>query len=108
MEMGIREVEERPDVVVVHVRDHDLPHLFGLHAQQRQARFRRAQVLALALCRHLRGEAGVHHDRPLRIADQPHEIIHRHRRVVGIAADEMLGAPRIAPRVADRKNFVIG
>ena len=107
MEHRVGEVEEGPDVVVVHVRDDDLAHRVGLDAEQRQSLLGRAQKLALAPGRGLGGEAGIHHDHSLPVADQPHEIIHRHRRVVGIAADEMLVAPRVAARVTDREYLVV-
>src|SRR6185295_8061785 len=77
-----------------------------LYAQQGEARLRRADVFALALRGDLGGEAAVHHDNALVVADQPHEIVHGHGRVVWIAADEVLVAARVAPRVADREDFV--
>jgi hypothetical protein len=44
----------------------------------------------------LRVEAGVDDEAAASSSCQPHEIVHRHRAVVRIAADEMIAAPRIA------------
>jgi hypothetical protein len=101
-------VEERADVIVVHVRDDDVAHFLRFHAEERQSGLRRAQVLALALRRDFRGEAGVDHDGPIRITDEPYEVVHRHRCIVRVAAEEVVGAARVAPRIADRVNLVFG
>ena len=39
-------------------------------------------------------EAGVDHPRPVRPDDRPHEVVHRHRDVVRVAAEEVLGRAR--------------
>ncbi len=89
MELRRREVEERPDMVVVHVGDDDILHRRRIDAQQCQAGGRRAQEGALALLRHRLGEAGVDHEGPAGVAHQPDEVIHRHGRIVRIAPDEV-------------------
>src|SRR2546430_8399821 len=61
----------------------------------------RSQEGAPALGRDLRGESDVDDDAALPPHRDPHEIIHRHRRVVRIATDEMVAAPR---RAGDRKS----
>jgi hypothetical protein len=67
-------------------------------AEEGQALARGSQERALALPRHVLAEARVDDDGPLGVADQPDEVIHRHRPIVRIAADEV-GAAR-ASRVA--------
>ena len=40
------------------------------------------------------------------LADHPGEVVHRHRPVVRVAADEMVRAPGVAPGVADGEDLV--
>ena len=103
-----REFVEIADMVVMQMRQHHVGDRLRRDAELGQRVHRAAQELALALGRDLLGEAGVdHHDTAL-AADHPGEIIHRHRRVVRVAADEMVGAPGLARGVADGENFVLG
>jgi hypothetical protein len=99
---------EVADVVVMQMGDHDIGDFFCLRPQHSQPLCRTPDVLAAALRRHRRGKAGVDHDLAARAADQPHEIVERHRAVVRVAADEVLGgAPRVV-RVLDRVDLVLG
>ena len=100
------EIEERADMVVVHMGDDDVLHGRGIDAQQGQSRARAAQEGALALSGHGFVEAGVDDEGPLGIADQPDEVVHRHRRIVRIAADEVGAARAVASRVLDGIDFV--
>ena len=53
-----------------------------------------------------RVEPGVDHDRAVAADDRPHEVVHRHRHIVRIATEEVLGPTRVALRVLDREHFV--
>ncbi len=106
VQQGRREKIEVADVVVVQVRDHHVLHLRRVHAEQPQPLGRAAQVVPRALERHGFREAGVHHHFAAFAADQPHEVVERHRPVVRIAADEILRrAPRMV-RVLDGVDLV--
>ena len=78
----------------------------GIDAQQGQSVARRAQEGALALARHGLAEACVDDEGSLGIADQPDEVIHRHRSIVRIAADEVGAARAPAGRILDGIDFV--
>src|SRR5205823_14607686 len=56
----------------------------------------------------LGGEAGVDDETALAADRGPDEIIHRHRPVMRVAADEMIGTPGVALGVADRVELVFG
>jgi hypothetical protein len=71
-----------------------------------QAFHRRAEALALAAAPGALAEAGVDHDGSRRIAREPHVVVEPHRRVVRIAADEILGGGARERRVLDRVNLV--
>src|SRR5205807_8606753 len=74
---------------------------------ERAERFHRtAQERPLALLRYLRIEAGVDDESTPPSSRHPHEVVHRHRPVVRVAADEMVAAPRLAGGIADGKEFV--
>src|ERR1700761_2108305 len=51
------------------------------------------------------GEADIDHHGAVCIPGKPHEVIHRHRSIVRIAADEVLVALRFAGGVAEGKQF---
>ena len=52
------------------------------------------------------GKAGVDHKAVLGTDGSPDEIIHRHRAVMRIAADEVIGAPGVSLGIADRVELV--
>ena len=95
-------------MVVVHVRDDYVPHRSRVDAEELQAVARRTQPRAAALRGDCGGEAGIDHERAFRIPHEPHEIVHRHGRVVRIPAEEMIGAARVAHRVLDGVDLVFG
>jgi hypothetical protein len=66
-----------------------------------------AQEGALALARDFRLEAGVDHEGAAAAPRYPDEIVHRHRTVMRVAADEMIAAPRLAGSIADGKELVV-
>src|SRR5258708_6398790 len=64
-------------------------------------------MIAPALCRHRRREAGVDDDLAPAAAYQPHEVVERHRPVVRIAADEVLARAARVVRVLYRVDLVL-
>jgi hypothetical protein len=56
----------------------------------------------------LGGKAGVDDETALGSDCGPDEIIHRHRPVMRVAADEVIGAPGVALGIADRVKLVFG
>ncbi len=77
-------------MIVVQMRQHEILHRAGLDAEERQRIDRAAQEISPTLRRNLGREAAIDCDDAAGATDQPDEIIHRHRRVMRIAADEML------------------
>jgi hypothetical protein len=65
-----------------------------------------AQIGALALSRHFLGEPAVD-DKAALVADrEPAEVIHGHRPVMEIAADEIILSAALAGRIAQRINLI--
>ena len=96
MELRRREAVIGADMVVMHMgQDHVLDRR-GVDADQRQRLRRAAQMPAPARRGDLGGKAGIDDDRAVRRDRHPDEIIHRHRAVMRVAADEMVGAPGVA------------
>ena len=108
VELRRREAVEIADMVVVQVRQDHVLHRIAVDADQLQRLDRIAQMRAPALLRDLRGEARVDDEGALGPFRDPEEVVHRHRRIVRIAADEMIRTPRLAHRVADREQLVLG
>ena len=102
VEPCVREVVEAARVVVVEVREDDVGDGRGIDIDGSESLGRGAQELAPA-CRRVSG-AEPRVDDPGRMLpyDRPHEVVHRHRRVVRVAADEVLGPARVAFRVLHR------
>ena len=96
------------DVVVMHMGEDHVLDRVGIDADQRQRLGRAAQMAAPARRRDLCGKAGVDDHRAVRRDRHPDEIIHRHRAVMRVAADEMVGAPGVALGIADRVELVFG
>ena len=105
MKHRVRKIEKRSDVIVVHMGD-DVLDVLALDAKECESLMRLPHQRALALGGHSCIEAGVDKDHALLVAHQPHEIIHRHRRIVRVAADKVVGAAGVALRVPDGKNFI--
>ena len=75
---------------------------------KRQRLGRAAQVSPTARRRDLGGKAGVDDETALGSDRRPDEIVHRHRPVMRIAADEVIGTPGVALGIADRIKLVFG
>jgi hypothetical protein len=95
-------------MVVVHVGQHDVLDGIAVDADQRERFDRAAQKPTLARRGDLGGKAGVDDDGMMRGDRDPHEIVHRHRAVMRVAADKMVGPSGIALGVADRVELVSG
>ena len=67
---------------------------------------RTTQERPVSLLRYFRVEAGVDDEGAAASLRHPHEVVHRHRPVMRVAADEMIAAPRLAGRIADGEEFV--
>jgi len=106
VEARLRELVEGADVVVVQVRDDHVAHLGGVDVEQAQGFPGLAQQHPLALLGHVGVETGVDDDGALGVAHHPDEVVHGHRRVVRIAADEVVRTTRFARRVLDREYLV--
>jgi hypothetical protein len=94
------------DMVVVHVREHNVLDGIAVHAEQRERLDRAAQKPPLARGGDLGGKAGIDDDGMMRRDRDPHEIIHRHRAVMRVAADKMVGTPGVALGVTDRVELI--
>jgi hypothetical protein len=108
LQMKLRrwEAVKRPDMVVMHVSEDHIGDAVVVEPDERQRLRRTAQVPPSACGGNLGGEAGIDHEAPLGPDRRPDEIVHRHRPVMRIAADEVIGTPGIALGIADRVEFV--
>ena len=106
VEARLREIAEGADVVVVHVRHDHIADRSRIDAKPGEAFRRPPEQHALALRGDFGREACIQHERAIAVAHEPHEVIHRHRRVVRIAAEKMIRAARIALCVFDREDFI--
>src|SRR4051812_42811673 len=101
-----REAVEIADMVVVQMGEDHILDAIGVDAERTERLHRAAQEGALALLRCLRIEAGIDDEGSACTPRHPDEIVHRHRPVMRIAADEMLAPPRLARRITDGKELV--
>ena len=95
-------------MVVMHVGQDHVGDAIAVEPDQRQQLRRAAQVAPPARCGDLGGKAGVDHKAASRPDRRPDEIIHRHRPVMRIAADEMIRTPGVALGIADCIELVFG
>src|SRR3981189_3557556 len=102
-----REAVEIAGMVVMQVREDDILDRIGIDAERTQRLDRRAEEVALAFLRYPGIEAGVDGEGAAAAPRHPDEIIHRHRTVMRVAADEMIAAPRLAGSIADGKELVV-
>lgn len=108
MKLRIGEAVKIADMVVVHVGQHNVLDGVAVDADEGQRLDRAAQKPPLARRCDLGGKAGVDDHGMLRRDCGPHEIIHRHRAVMRVAADKMVGTPGVALGVTDRVELVFG
>ena len=88
------------------VEDH-VAHGAGIDAEQGQALGRAAQESALALLGHFGREAGIDHIGAGRAGHQPGVVVHRHRSVVRIAANEVIAPLRLARGITQCVDLVL-
>ena len=107
VEPGAREQVMIAGVVVMQMGQDDLLDGRRVEAEPNHRLAGTGQELTLARSRDRPIEAGVDHDDALVVADHPDEIGHRHRPVVGIAADEALAALAARAPVANRMDPIV-
>src|SRR5262249_50166110 len=98
---------EISDVVVMQMREDHIFDRVRIDVEQSQRLYRAAQERSLAPLRHFLLKAGVDDKAPSLSLCQPHEIVHRHRAIMRIAADEVIAAARFARGVADGEELVL-
>jgi hypothetical protein len=108
VELRRRKAVKRADVVIMHVGQDHVGHGIAIDADQCQRLGRAAQMPPPPRRRDFGSKSGVDDEAVLRSNRHPDEIVHRHRAIVRIAADEVVGAPRITLGIADRVELVFG
>ena len=105
---GAREIAQRPGVVVVQVGDDHVLDARRVDADARERLGRQPRHRAVAAGRLGVVEAGVDDDSTVRIADDPHEEVDGHRRVVRVDRLEEVLLPLAfgSHAVAEREDFV--
>src|SRR6185436_9909555 len=106
METRIRESVEITRMIVMQMREDDILDIIRTDIERTKRLHRATQKRPLSLSGYFRVETGIDDKGATSSPCQPHEIIHRHRAVVRIAADEMLAPPRLAGGIADGKELV--
>lgn len=106
MKLRIGKAVKITDMVVMHVRQHNVPDGIAVDADQGQRLDRTAQKPPLGRRGNLGSKAGIDDDGMMWRDCDPHEIVHRHRAVMRVAADKMVGAPGVALGVTDRVELV--
>src|SRR5436305_7731598 len=101
-----REAVEIAYMVVMQMGEDDILDRVSVDAERTERLHRAAQEGALAFVRCLRVEASVDDKGAAFTPRHPNEIVHRHRTIVRVAADEMLAPPRLAGGIADGKELV--
>jgi len=94
-------------MVVMKMGENDIFNRIRINAEPGERLHRTAQKRAFALFGHFRVKAGVDDKRSAAAPCHPHEVIHRHRPVVRIAADEVRAASRVTGGITDSKELVI-
>jgi hypothetical protein len=97
---------EISDVVVMEMREDHIFDRVRIDVEQSQRLYRAAQERSLSPLRHFLPKAGVDDERSSLSLCQPHEIVHRHRAIVRVAADEVIAAARLAGGVADGEELI--
>ena len=102
------EILKRADVIVMQMRDHHVFDFGRFTTHQRKTLGGRADKFTLALLGHGLGKAGIDDDFAPVATQQPDKVIHRHRRVVRVAADKVYRTQGVAAGVFDGVDFVVG
>ena len=96
MESRVRKPVEISHMVVMQMREDDIFDRIRIDVERAERLYRTAQERPFPLLRYLRVETGVDDEGAPSSFRHPHEIVHRHRPIVRVAADEMIAAPRLA------------
>ena len=102
VEPGVREVVEPAGVVVVEVGEDDVADRLGVDVHRGEGLGSGAKEPTLASGCVEGAEPGVDDPGAAIADDRPDEVVHRHRGIVCVAADEVLGPARVALRVLHR------
>src|ERR1700712_1108018 len=103
MESSLWKPVEITRMVVVQVAQDDILNLVRIDIERGERLHWATQECPLSPLRHFRVDPGIDNKGAASPLCQPQEIVHRHRAVVRIAADEVLAPLRIACSIADRK-----
>src|SRR5215208_3315974 len=106
MESRVRKPVEISHMVVMQMREDDIFDRIHIDVERAERLHGTAQERPLPLLRYLRVETGVDDEGTPSSFRHPHEVVHRHRPVVRVAADEMVAAPCLAGGVADGEELV--
>jgi 4-carboxymuconolactone decarboxylase len=103
---SVRKLIEATDVVVVQMGENHLWRASRIDADKCETLGRASHERTFAAIGVVLSEARVD-DPGFPVAhNRPDEVVHRHRDVVWVTADEMLGTARLAFRILDRKDVV--
>src|SRR5450830_871276 len=106
VEARLREPVKVSDMVVMQMRKNDVADLLGINLEKLQRVDRAAKKCSFSFRRHFGGEAAIDNECPLAGNGNPEKIIHRHRTVVRVTADEIVSPLRIAHRIANREQLI--
>src|SRR3984893_17049361 len=107
MKPRFRKAVEIADMVVMQVGENDIFDRIRINAKRGEPLHRTAQKCALALFRYFGVKAGIDDKGSAAAPCHPYEVIHRHRPVMRIAADEVRGPSRVTGGITDGKELVI-
>ena len=108
MEARLREQTQIAGMVIMHMGDDHVFDSGGINVQQCQTFSRRAQKAAAPAFAFLSAIAHIDDDSTLVVADDPDEIIHGDRRIMGVAVHEHGTTHAHAVTVFDSVDFVGG
>src|SRR6186713_867736 len=108
MKAGFWEAIEVARMVIMEVGENDVVDLGGTDIQQAERLHRTTQERTFSARSDVCIEAGIDDDDTPIALHHPHVIIHRHRPLVEVTADEVVSALRVPRGIADRKYFVFG
>ena len=106
VEAGLGEFMEVANVIIVHVGEDHILDPGGVAAQQSEGIDGVSLQLAAALAAAFGGEADIDDDLAVCVLGEPDEVVHRHRTVMRVAADEVLMPPGGAVGVFQGEEFV--
>ena len=106
MEARVRKLVEPANMVVVQMRQDHVRRDGGINADQVEAVGRTTHEPTLATRRIVGTEPSVDYPGLAVTHDGPHEVVHGHRGVVRVAADEMIGSTCITFGVLDREDVI--